>query len=100
MSAYDDLSAALDDLADAGHRWPCRGRSEWIEEDPAVLAEAAQACAGCPVLTACAAAGAELRPSAGVWAGVVVNPHPRTRAKALDRLRSIATTATSLQEDR
>lgn len=100
MSAYDDLSAALDDLADAGHRWPCRGRSEWIEEDPAVLAEAAQACAGCCVLSACAAAGAELRPSAGVWAGVVVNPHPRNRAKALRQLQQLTTTATSPQEDR
>lgn len=50
---------------------PCVGRSEWLSEDPRVRAEAARACAWCPIRAECAqvAASTPARWLSGVWGG-------------------------------
>lgn len=63
--AYERLGMAVGD----GRTPFCDGRDEWLSEDADERAEAAEACHHCPVLTACADAARELRPTFGVWAG-------------------------------
>jgi hypothetical protein len=74
--AYEALAFALDGL-DA--HTPCHGRPEWISDDSTDQAYAAAHCTRCPLLDLCTAAAAELKPTAGVWAGVT---YPRSKRKA------------------
>ena len=74
-----------------GHRPACAGRApafdldvagETGEQRSARHAAAQAVCARCPALPECAAALAELDPSyCGVWAGQVLAPLPRPRAR-------------------
>lgn len=76
--ALDALALALDRLADAGRRPPCRGRwAEFVSDDPDVRQAAADACHACPVLEACDDAGAH--ESAGAWAGRDRTPPARPK---------------------
>ena len=71
---HEALLAALDDR----QRIPCRtpGRTLWTSEAHEERAEAAEACAPCPILDPCGAAGAFER--WGVWAGIDRAPTKRT----------------------
>jgi len=60
MTAAEQLSLALLDLADRGRRPRCAepgGHELWCSDDVNDRAQAARWCTGCPVLTECAAAG-------------------------------------------
>lgn len=76
--AYQALAHALDGL-DA--HTPCHSRSEWISDDNADQAYAAAHCAPCFLLDLCATAAAELKPTAGTWAGTTF-PIPRKKRAA------------------
>lgn len=63
---------------------PCRGRTDWTDDDRDVRAEAAVACQRCAVLARCADYVAAAGEDFGVWAGVDRTPsaathHRRTR---------------------
>lgn len=64
------LAWAVDSAIEHGTPPPCArlDSAAWISEDEGERAEAAQACHGCPVWDACAAAGRYERHN--VWAGV------------------------------
>lgn len=73
----------LQDALDAAPGWsvPCRDDGhgdDWIAEDRATQARAAQACAGCPVLDACRAYARKTRLNTGLWG--VWGGHPYTSA--------------------
>ena len=75
--ALDTLHAALCDALDDCQRIPCRtpGRTAlWTSEAHEERAEAAEQCAGCPVLDACAEVGQHER--FGVWGGRDVTVRP------------------------
>ena len=73
MTAHDRLRDALRDLARHGQRPRC-GDAEtshhWTSELAAERRQAAAWCAGCPILTECAAAADETRERWGVWGGL------------------------------
>jgi hypothetical protein len=65
------LTRALLDLTDTGRSTPCQSDpSLWFSVHAAERAEAAQACAWCPLLTACDTYAATNDERHGVWAGV------------------------------
>ena len=58
---------------------PCQADPEaWVGDDPALRAEAAEACHWCPALEACRRAADAGREQWGVWAGQDRSPHPYT----------------------
>lgn len=67
--AGERLTRALVDLADAGRFPPCSGGDEWLSDDPADRARAAEWCQPCPIIAACGAAADEAREKFGTWAG-------------------------------
>lgn len=72
MTAHEALLHALGDLERAGQSWPCRSSDSdlWISDRAEEREAAAYRCAPCPVLTLCSDAAAELKATAGVWAGI------------------------------
>ena len=70
MTAAEVLTRALTALEDAGKSWPCRGRPEWISDDPEDREAAARMCEPCPVLSQCRAAGDEIQATAAVYGGI------------------------------
>ncbi|REF30638.1 WhiB family transcriptional regulator [Calidifontibacter indicus] len=73
MTAAERLDRALLGLAEDGKRPRCAepgGHELWTSDDPEDRATAVRWCRGCPVLTECADAAAELDATWGVWAGV------------------------------
>ncbi|MGQ0465504.1 MAG: hypothetical protein ACT4QG_09305 [Sporichthyaceae bacterium] len=50
-------------------RPPCRGRTEWVSDDPADKAAAIEACGWCPLTPDCRAFTTAWTPTAGVWHG-------------------------------
>lgn len=69
------LDAALQDAVDARQHLPCRvafGSSLWLSDRHEDRHEAAEQCAGCPVLDACAEVG-QHEPF-GTWGGRDVTP--------------------------
>jgi len=68
--AWRNLSAVLDDLSEAGHQVPCRGRGEWLSQDAEDVAYAAGHCLRCPALNACGQYADAAGEKHGVWAGV------------------------------
>lgn len=85
MSAHRRLVVALDDLEDAGIRWPCKADDRWTSDDPAELEAVQPLCAGCPVFKLCADSARETRATYGVFAGVIhtdkTYSRPRKAAK-------------------
>ncbi|MGX7681347.1 WhiB family transcriptional regulator [Jatrophihabitans sp. DSM 45814] len=70
MRAAERLQGALLELADTGGTTPCQADPEaWFEGHPEQLASAAARCAGCPIMTDCAAAADENNERIGVWGG-------------------------------
>lgn len=72
MTAAEQLTRALVDLADHGRRPRCGepgGHGLWCSDDATERAQAARWCAGCEVLTECANAADERDERFGVWAG-------------------------------
>lgn len=68
--AWSELNAALADLASTGRRTPCQiDPAAYDDEGPHARAEAAAACAGCPVLAACGEFADLNRESWLVWGG-------------------------------
>lgn len=71
VNAHRRLVVALDDLEDAGIRWPCKADDRWISDDPTELGAVQPLCAGCPVFDHCADSARETRATYGVFAGVI-----------------------------
>lgn len=73
MTAAEQLTHALLDLADQGRATPCQGRrrDRWTSDDATDRAWAASVCStlGCPVLEQCAAAADEQGERHHVWGG-------------------------------
>lgn len=70
MTAADALSHRLAALADAGTLPPCAGRREWTSDAHDDHDRARIECRPCPVLALCAESAAELKVTAGTWAGI------------------------------
>lgn len=79
--AFEALTNALDSLDPLDAIVPCQARPEWISDDADDQAYAAAHCTRCPLLDLCNAAAAELKPTAGTWAGTTF-PTPRKKAAA------------------
>lgn len=82
MTAAEQLTFALADLADRGKRTPCqssRRRNRWTSDDATDRAWAASVrqSLGCPVLTECGAAADEQHERFGVFGGTDRTPAPR-----------------------
>ena len=72
------LSDALDDLARRGRTTPCQiDPDPFTSDDPTERREAAQACAGCPILDACRTTAEAMREPFHVWAGADRTPTTR-----------------------
>lgn len=72
--AFHALKVATSRALDHGQRVPCIGRWQlWTSTDPEQRARAVAGCAGCPVLTECAACG--MFEPTGVWAGIDRTPN-------------------------
>ncbi len=74
MTAVEQLTLALADLADRGEPTPCqssRRRDRWTSDDAEEREWAASVCLilGCPVLEQCAAAADERDERHHVWGG-------------------------------
>lgn len=73
VTAPEQLSLALLELADRGERAPCQGRrrDRWTSDDAVDRSWAASVCLtlGCPVLEECGAAADEQHERYGVWGG-------------------------------
>ncbi len=67
-AALPDWHALQEAIAERGPT-PCAGRDEWTSDDWRVRRYAAAHCAGCPVLTECAAFAVANRETRGVWGG-------------------------------
>lgn len=70
--AHQRLTAALRDVLDDGRAVPCIGRAQlWDSPEEDDIAQAASACALCPVFSACDAAGQfeSWGTFAGTWRG-------------------------------
>ena len=85
MSAYGELTHALDALDEAAERVPCRDRrrsARWTSDEADDLEWAAFHCRSlhCPVLALCAQAADELKARHHVWGGQVRTPKPRGKA--------------------
>lgn len=81
MTAAEQLTHALADLADQGRRTPCQGRrrDRWTSESAEDRGWAATVCStlGCVVLEQCAAAADEQHERYGVWGGLDLTPASR-----------------------
>jgi hypothetical protein len=86
VTAAEQLTLALLELADRGERTPCQGRrrDRWTSECAEDRAWAASVCLtlGCAVLTECAAAADEHDERFGVWAGQDRSTQPTPKRKA------------------
>lgn len=67
------------------HGAPCRGRSDWTDDDRDVRAEAAAACQHCPVTALCGTYAHAADERFGVWAG-----RDRTTSPSIARRRATA----------
>lgn len=64
------------------HHPPCRGRTDWTDDDRAVRAEAAAACGHCSLLEPCGTYAQAAGEPFGVWAAVDRSePSPRHRKR-------------------
>ncbi len=81
MTAAEQLSLALADLADRGQATPCHGADEWTSDHAQDRAYAAALCHPCPVLALCLQAADELKATYHVWGGSDRTPPPPTRRK-------------------
>ena len=79
MTARLVLTHALGMLRDRGFTVACTSSNDWLSNDARDRARAAQACAGCLVLTLCHAAAEEMAERHNVWAGVDRTPPPARR---------------------
>lgn len=81
MTAAEELTRALLDLADHDRTTPCQGkrRDRWTSDDHDERAWAASVCTSlaCPVIAQCGAAADEQAEKHSVWAGVDRTAHPR-----------------------
>lgn len=81
MTAHEELTRALLDVADHGQSVPCQGRrrDRWTSDDYGDRAWAASVCVSlaCPVLALCGATADEMREKFGTWAGRDRTPHTR-----------------------
>ena len=79
--ATDNLHHVLAELVDTGHRPACTREPDlWVSDDPVDRSIAVHRCAGCRVITECAAAAKEIHPPFGVWAAHDRTKKPRKRA--------------------
>jgi hypothetical protein len=73
VTATEQLTLVLLELADRGRRTPCQGRhrDRWTSDDAEEREWAASVCStlGCAVLEACGAAADEQDERYGVWGG-------------------------------
>jgi len=85
MTAAEQLTRALLDLADHGHATPCQGRhrERWTSDDATDRAWAAAVCVGlgCPVLIPCGNAGDEHDEKHYVFGGRDRTPAPPARKR-------------------
>lgn len=86
-TASERLTLALIALADSEQRTPCQDgkrSARWTSDDVDDLEWAAFHCVSlaCPLLDICAAAAAELKPTAGAWAGTTYPIPKKKRAAA------------------
>jgi len=81
MTAAEQLSLALADLADRGQATPCHGADEWTSDHADDRAYAAALCRPCPVLALCRQAADELKATRHVWAGTDRTTVTPTRPK-------------------
>lgn len=80
LTAFVELLHAQRELADAGRTWPCQIDPEPFTSDSRdERAEAAEACAGCPLLEPCGRYADAAEERHHVWAGVDRVPPPRTK---------------------
>jgi len=85
MRAAEQLTRALVELATQGRRPRCGdpgGHELWCSDDATDRALAAALCAGCAVLTECAAAADEHDERFGVFGGVDRTPPPASRRRS------------------
>jgi hypothetical protein len=69
LTATDHLHHVLAELVDTGKRPACIDKPDlWLSDDPGDRRIATRLCAGCRVLSECAAAAAEVQAHFGVWA--------------------------------
>ena len=65
------LQHALDEIANAGRSTPCQADpNPFTSDDPEERQEAAEACAGCPVLLACRHYAQTAEEPFHVWGGI------------------------------
>jgi hypothetical protein len=81
VGARRALDLALDALRAAGRTWPCRNDDRFTSELRTERAEAAAACALCPVRRACRAYGQSAQESHHVWGGHDRTPRPPGRPR-------------------
>ncbi len=85
MSAAETLTRRLVDLAAHGRRPRCGepgGHELWCSDDADDRAQAARWCAGCVVLTECAAAADEQDERFGAWGGRDRTASPASRRRS------------------
>jgi Transcription factor WhiB len=74
-AATGHLHRVLAELADTGQSPACTREPDlWVSDDATDRDIAVHRCAGCRVITECAAAAKEIHPAFGVWAA-----HDRTK---------------------
>lgn len=82
MTPHQELTQAIADLSERGHRPPCTSDPEaWTGDDPSTYLRAAAVClSGCPLLEPCRTAGIAF--DHGVWGGSVRSKPSRRRKTA------------------
>lgn len=97
MTAHEELTRALLDLAGQGKRTPCQHpgvRDRWTSDSRDERAYAAAACRMCPVLAQCLTAADETRAAWHVWGGIDWTTTPRRTTR-----RTTATPALNLNRE-